>query len=156
MVARLRVCIIRIVLIVWIFYSLFSLFDRVFDIFIPIVCTVFITSPTHFSPFLSLPLFLHITSIFPSSLPPSPSLQRKLLSSGEVDALSRDEYGSTLLHTAATYGQLFSLQLLSKEISPSALLLADNNFLTPPLLSIQVLLYSVISHISYFIVCNVM
>lgn len=139
MVARLRVCIIRIVLIVWIFYSLFSLFDRVFDIFIPIVCTVFITSPTHFSPFLSLPLFLHITSISPS-FPPSHSLQRKLLSSGEVDALSRDEYGSTLLHTAATYGQLFSLQLLSKEISPSALLLADNNFLTPPLLSIQVLL----------------
>ena len=64
--------------------------------------------------------------------------QHKLISDAEVDPLSRDEYGSTLLHTAATYGQLSALQLLSKDLSSSVLHLADNNFLTPPLLAIQV------------------
>ena len=63
-----------------------------------------------------------------------------MLSTGEVDALCCDENESTLLHKAAAYGHLPVLQLLGKEVPASYLQLADNFFLTPAMLAIQVCL----------------
>ena len=64
--------------------------------------------------------------------------QHSLLSGGEIDPLCCDNFGSNLLHTAASNGHLQILQLLSKEVSTTAFQVADSNYLTPAMLAIQV------------------
>ena len=60
------------------------------------------------------------------------------MSNGDIDPLSCSQFGSNLLHTAASNGQLQALKLLGKEVSPTAFQVADSNYLTPAMLAIQV------------------